>query len=127
MNDLDIEIAVKVMGWTPIIPPTNDGFKAIDFYQPAPWNGPDAFIPAARQEVPRYSEDIAAAFLVVDKMCEQVFSKRQKFLDELQSECTSEGMKRDGMRVDFREIIFIMTPEKICRAALKARNGERRN
>jgi len=69
-----------------------------------------------------YSTDIAATWQAVDKMREELFSTRRRFLKALQYLTVTriEGTGETGM-IAWPDVFWLITPEAICRAALLAK------
>lgn len=103
-NELDGLIAEKVFGWS-------DAYGRFG----------DPHIEGIRlQRVPEYCTDIAAAWSVHLAMKEQCYSKRCRYTCSLQ-DFVSDRIGLDGiLRVHMQDLWFHVTPEDICRAALKA-------
>jgi hypothetical protein len=68
----------------------------------------------------QYSTDIAAAWLVVEKMWEQTFSARMAFIGSLGNQISEELGMSQQERLAFGGWLFHLKPEHICRAALAA-------
>jgi hypothetical protein len=66
--------------------------------------------------LPKYSTDIAAAWQVRDAIGDRVFSVREKFTAALKYEID----QRCKVNVAWTAVPMLMTPEDICRAALRA-------
>lgn len=106
-KELDAEVAEKVMGWWSVGCDTSnmlrseiwaDGTRKIYGFNP--------------------SEDIATAFQVIEKMREQLFSRRERFSTELNRIVSFRILK--FTRIDPSQLILFVQPEDICRAALEA-------
>lgn len=72
---------------------------------------------------PRYSTDIAAAWLVHTHCCEQLFSRRMNYLDALGFLLQTEAFAnmRDARGIEaFPSAMRNLSPRLICLAALKA-------
>lgn len=93
---LDAAVAEKVMGWE------------FDHTRSRP--------PSESHIFPEFSTEIAASWLVVDKMREQIFSKRAAFANALKRCCPTHM----GSFIAWPEAIMWIKPEDICRAALAA-------
>lgn len=63
---------------------------------------------------------IKDAWLVIEKIKESRFSIRKRFVTELQKEVTPKKTRDEGMLVDARWVIFLLTPKAICLATLRA-------
>lgn len=68
----------------------------------------------AYREVINYSADISAAWEVVEKVKSMLFSKRNRFLKELQT-----LTKKDSeYYIAWPDVFWTINPERICKAAL---------
>lgn len=101
-RDLDALVACSIMGWHHVGPDGPNG-------EPGCTN-PDQHEVEFR-DLPRFSEDIAAAWEVLQRMKEstETHAPWQAFCSELA-----------GYDEWFSEVLWGLTPERICRAALKA-------
>ena len=78
--------------------------------------------PGILEAIPRYSETLEDAWLVVKHVQTiLLFSGRRLFLRYLQQLITQENdLKEPGKLIDWPDVFFYVTPELICIAALKA-------
>jgi len=67
-------------------------------------------------DVVDYSSNFDSSNLVMHKMNQAIFSKRQRFLKELKAVI----QKNAGIDVRWPDAVFMMKPRHICIAALKA-------
>jgi len=66
--------------------------------------------------------DIAAAWRVVEEMRKELFSNRLRFLNALQEQVTFTAIGTgEKCMVAWPDVLFSITPETICKAALLAR------
>jgi hypothetical protein len=63
--------------------------------------------------LPTFSKEISTAWEVVEKMREELFSKRRSFLSELQKQT-----KENGSMLAWPDVFWSVTPMTICKAAL---------
>lgn len=71
--------------------------------------------------IPAFSEDIEAAFSVVAKIKKMLFSKRKKFLDELQTVVSMENLSTPwNAEIAWPDVFWYVEPADICKAALLA-------
>lgn len=71
-----------------------------------------------RSGLKRYSNDISAAWEVVERMRERIFSKRRIFLDNLQE--LTRYIGTIDRPVAWPDVFWFVNPESICKAALLA-------
>jgi len=91
------------------------------------WLGPADFNPKPQRgygfqvlgcSIPSYTTDIRAAWEVRDKVATLIFSKRQKFTEEVRKIISDEMESDEG--IHHSEVILRVQPYHICLAALKA-------
>jgi hypothetical protein len=118
-RELDAEIAEKLFGWTDIAWMDNvHGVRGV---------APRAFLGTA-QIVPRYSSDIAAAFLVVEKMRErrvlinlgQLFNEVSDMWGSGTCWLANAHVYGSDSQVDHFQAVADTAPLAICLAALQA-------
>ena len=83
------------------------------------WEGPINGNTAHAIPIPVYTTDMNAAWKVVGSIHERLFSVRQRFLLEvyLQVSTAKWDRRRD---IHWQEVLFYITPDIICKAALIA-------
>lgn len=116
-RELDVLVADKVMGWkrdgSRIVRPDGSSFE-----------GPEENMPDddlyARYSYPSYSTNMASAMEVVCKVSMWDESKRVDFGMELRNALGLVGGSREPSYADIVDDLAKLTPEAICRAALKA-------
>ncbi len=70
------------------------------------------------------STDISAAWLVVERMKKEIFSRRHFFLLLLQQQTIHEVKStRERIYVGWPDVFWHITPESICKAALIAKHS----
>lgn len=74
---------------------------------------------------PKYSTDIAAAWEVINHIHSHwLFGKRQIFLQKLQMESSKMAIPSEkDVWISWPDVLFYVTPEAICLAALQAVGG----
>ncbi|WP_025686014.1 BC1872 family protein [Paenibacillus maysiensis] len=102
-QERNIWVAVKVMGKKKS--PINYGWISSEGFDHYPKD---------------YSTGMGAAWEVIEHMKKQIFSKRRRYLIELQ-QLTVFG---EGHVIAWPDLIWHMTPERICLAALIATQGK---
>lgn len=124
-EELDVMVAGHVMGWQWTSYPWYDGttkqlltregkvhsgddFNYLEGDRILPW------------DMPIYSESFPDAWEVFKTVEKQLFSKRRKFLDELQNLTRTP----DGDKIAWPDVLWHLTADKICRAALLAKIEE---
>ncbi len=128
-SELDAEakdrlVATKIMGWTggecdgeigeqPISP---DGWYCQRCGYDGSWG--DDFIHEERP--PRYTQSMDRAWEVIRMLYGRLlFSKRREFYRILQRLVTDTTNLEPGTLVDWPDVLWLLTPEMICQAALR--------
>jgi hypothetical protein len=105
-RELDALVAEKVMGWKDERPQYDQCMVVNE--------NVGGMLGPIRVFAP--STDISAAWEVVEKMHDRLFSRRKRFLDELQK-MTALG---DGRFIAWPDVFWTITPDRIVKAALLA-------